>query len=74
MTARAVAYIDKLINRTFHLLKPGGQRILMKKVDEEEKQMLLEICKKRKIKLIAEYRYQLFVEDIWRVIWIIKKE
>lgn len=46
----------------------------MKKVDEEEKQVLLKLAKKRNIKLIAEYRYQLFAGDIRRVIYILQKQ
>lgn len=73
VVARAVAYVDKLLDWTQNLIKSDGKRILMKKVDEEEKKILLNECKKRKIKLIWEYRYKLFVEDIWRVIYVIQK-
>jgi len=71
--ARAVAYIDKLIPWSYHLLKKGGYFILMKQAIPEEKQLLLELCEKKKLKLIQEHCYSLFEGDIQRVIYVVQK-
>jgi len=44
ITARSVAYVDKLLPWTKHLLKQGGCWILFKQVDEQERQDLLQLC------------------------------
>jgi len=73
VVARAVAYVDKLIPWSYHLLKKGGCFILMKQVNPEEKEILLELCKKRNLKLIQEYEYSLFEGDIERVLYVVEK-
>jgi 16S rRNA (guanine527-N7)-methyltransferase len=73
ITARAVAYVDKLIPWAYHLLKKGGKFILMKQRNEEEKAVLLQISKKWNLKLVKEHYYTLFKGDIERVIYVIEK-
>jgi hypothetical protein len=45
----------------------------MKQVNDEEKKVLVDVAKKRKLILEIEYNYQLFEGDIARVIYILKK-
>lgn len=73
ITARAVAYSDKLIQRAFPLLKHGGYFLLMKQFIEEERSVLLALCKKYHMDLIEERQYSLFDGDIQRVIYSIRK-
>lgn len=73
VTARAVAYSDKLLNRATPLVKKWWRIALMKQVNKEEKEILLNIAKKKKLVLEKEYGYRLFDQDIDRVIYILKK-
>jgi 16S rRNA (guanine527-N7)-methyltransferase len=73
ITARAVAYVDKLIPWAYHLLKKGGYFILMKQALPAERQALLALCKTKNLTLITEHYYTLFEEDIERVIYVLQK-
>ncbi len=73
VTARAVAYSDKLLNRATPLVKKWWRIALMKQVNDEEKKVLLNTAKKKKLILEKEYNYKLFEWDIDRVIYILKK-
>ncbi|MDR0860810.1 MAG: 16S rRNA (guanine(527)-N(7))-methyltransferase RsmG [Candidatus Peribacteria bacterium] len=73
ITARSVAYVDKLIPWSYRVLKKGGRFILMKQKNAEEKAVLLEVCKTWKLQLISEYFYSLFEGDIGRVIYVVEK-
>ena len=73
VTARAVAYSDKLLNRAAPLVKKWWRIALMKQVNDEEKKVLLDTAKKKKLILEKEYNYKLFDWDIERVIYILKK-
>ena len=73
VTARAVAYSDKLLNRATPLVKKWWRIALMKQVNDEEKQVLLDTAKKKNLVLETEYNYKLFDWDIERVIYILKK-
>ena len=73
VTARAVAYSDKLLNRVTPLIKKWWKIALMKQVNDEEKWVLLDIMKKKNLGLEAEHRYKLFEGDINRVIYILNK-
>ena len=73
VTARAVAYADKLLNRATPLVKKWGRIALMKQVNEEEKEILIETAKKKNLALELEYKYKLFEGDIDRIIYILKK-
>ena len=73
ITARAVAYSDKLLNRATPLVKKWGKIALMKQRNDEEKKVLLNESKKRKLILETEHNYKLFEWDIDRVIYILKK-
>lgn len=73
VTARAVAYADKLLNRATPLIKKWWRIALMKQVNDKEKKVLLDIAKKKKLALENEYYYKLFDWDIDRVIYILKK-
>ena len=73
VTARAVAYSDKLLNRATPLVKKWWRIALMKQVNDEEKKVLQNVTKKKKLVLEKEYIYKLFEWDIDRVIYILKK-
>lgn len=73
VTARAVAYSDKLLNRATPLVKKWWRIALMKQVNDEEKIVLLNIANQKNLVLKKEYNYKLFDWDIDRVIYILKK-
>lgn len=73
ITARAVAYVDKLLPWTKHLLKQGGCWILYKQVDEVERQDLIRLCGQLNLKLEKRHNYKLFEWDIERVIYVIRR-
>ncbi len=65
-TVRAVAYIHTLFDRTYHLLKPGGFRVLYKLYTSEEERDIHIECKRRwlSVRNIHEYELQPWsVED-----------
>jgi len=73
VTARAVAYSDKLLNRATPLVKKWWNIALMKQVNDEEKKVLLDVTKRKNLVLIKEHHYKLFDWDIERVIYILSK-
>ncbi len=73
ITARAVAYVDKLLPWTKHVLKQGGVWILFKQVDEQERQDLLQLCWEMNLRLEKRYVYKLFEGDIERVIYVVRR-
>jgi len=73
VTARAVAYSDKLLNRATPLVKKWGRIALMKQVNDEEREVLLDTAKQKNLVLEKEYSYKLFDWDIDRVIYILRK-
>ena len=73
ITARAVAYVDKLLPWTKHLLKQGGCWILYKQVDETERQDLIRLCGQLNLKLEKRHNYKLFEWDIERVIYVVRR-
>ena len=73
ITARAVAYSDKLLKRAYPLLKKGGAFVFMKQEITEERELLLELCKRYHLTLEQERKYQLFEGDITRVIYVLRK-
>lgn len=73
ITARAVAYSDKLLNRATPLVKKWWKIALMKQANEEEREVLLNTAKKKKLVLEKEYNYKLFDWDIARIIYILSK-
>lgn len=74
VTARAVAYADKIIPRCVPLCKPWGKICLYKQVDDVEKEEILRQCQKYKLSLLQEHRYKLFDGDIERVIYVLKSK
>lgn len=73
VTARAVAYSDKLLTWLIPLVKKWWKIALMKQVNEDERNILMKIIKKNRITLEKEYQYQLFEWDINRVIYCLSK-
>ncbi len=73
VTARAVAYSDKLLNRATPLVKKWWKIALMKQVNNDEKKVLLDTAKQKKLVLEKEHCYKLFDWDIDRVIYILGK-
>ena len=73
VTARAVAYADKILNRATPLVKKWWRIALMKQVNDEEKKVLLDTTKKKKLFLEKEHKYKLFDWDIDRIIYILRK-
>lgn len=73
ITARAVWYIDKIIPRSYELLKKWWYFIFYKQVNEEEFAELKKMCEKYHLEISIQHNYSLFDWDIQRVIYIIKK-
>jgi 16S rRNA (guanine527-N7)-methyltransferase len=79
ITARAVAHIEKLLPRVEKMLKPGSKLILYKKAEineygvTPEREIMMKLLAKYKLKLIKEHYYSLFDGDIQRVITILEK-
>ena len=73
LTARAVAYIDKLLKFTKHLVKKWWYFVLYKLNSKEEYEDILKNCKKHNLELVGKFPYKLFDEDIERVIYVLKK-
>ena len=73
VTARAVTYADKLLNRAAPLIRKWWKIALMKQVNDEEKEVLLDVANQKKLVLEEEYNYKLFDWDIDRVIYILKR-
>jgi len=73
LTARAVAYIDKLLKFTKHLVKKWWYFVLYKLDSPEEYEDILKNCKKYNLKLIKKHPYKLFDDDIQRMIYILQK-
>ena len=73
LTSRAVAYVDKLLERSYHLVRNGWYFILYKQNNPEEKKDLENICDKKNLILAYEHHYSLFEGDVERVLYIIKK-
>lgn len=71
--ARAVAYIDKLIDWTYDLCKPWWYLIFYKQIIEQEKKDLIKICKRKKLTIVKQHNYNFWDSDIQRVIYVIKK-
>jgi len=73
LTARAVAYTDKLIPWSYHLVKKWWLFVLYKQRKPEERADLHSIARKKKLLIQEEHRYTLFEGDIERVIYVLKK-
>jgi len=73
LTARAVAYIDKLLKFTKYLVKKWWYFVLYKLDSPEEYQDILKNCKKYNLKLIKKHPYTLFDDDIQRMIYVLQK-
>lgn len=73
VTARAVAYADKIIPRCVPLCKKGWLICLYKEVKPEEREEILLQCKQHRLTLEQEHQYRLFDSDIERVIYVLKK-
>ena len=74
ITARAVAYSDKLLKWSYPLLKKWGYFLFMKQAIDEERDLLFKLCKKYHLRVEKEHLYKLFPDDIQRVIYVLKKE
>ena len=73
VTARAVAYADKIIPRCLPLCKKWGLICLYKELKPEERDEIMIQCKKNNLTIVQEHRYRLFEWDIERVIYVLKK-
>ena len=73
LTARAVAYIDKLLKYTYHLVKPWWYFMLYKLNSEEEYKDILKNCKKYNLELVWKYPYKLYDGDVERIIYVLRK-
>ena len=74
LTARAVAYIDKLLKFTKHLVKKWWYFVLYKLDSEQEYKDILKNCKKYNLELVLKHPYTLFDGDIKRMIYVLKKK
>lgn len=73
VTARAVAYADKIIPRCVPLCKKWWLICLYKEVKDEEREEIVKQCKNFSLSIEKEHRYRLFNGDIERVIYVLKK-
>lgn len=73
VTARAVAYIDKLLPNIHHLVKKGGLLILYKQYSPKEEQDIKTLSPKYGFRIWKTHTYSLFEGDIPRIIYILKK-
>jgi len=73
LTARAVAYIDKLMKYSYHLVKNWWYFVLFKLNSKDEYNDLLKVAKKYNLKLILKHDYKLFPDDVERVIYVLEK-
>lgn len=73
VTARAVAYADKIIPRCVPLCKKWWIICLYKEVKPEEREEIVKQCKKFSLSIEKEHRYRLFDGDIERVIYVLRK-
>jgi 16S rRNA (guanine527-N7)-methyltransferase len=73
MTARAVAFSDKLFKRTYTLVKKWWHFILYKMFSEDEEARLDSYVMQKKMTMVRKHYYKLYDEDIQRVLYIIKK-
>lgn len=73
VTARSVAYIDKLLLQVHRLVKKGGRLILFKLYTPEEYQDIIHFGKKYRFVIQKKHKYKLFEWDIERIIYVLKK-
>jgi len=74
ITARAVAYIDTLRERSQHLIGPTTKLILFKLRSDQEHTGILKLCKQNKLLLEHAHKYQLYDQDVERVIYIVSRK
>lgn len=73
LTARAVAYIDKLLKFSYHLVKKWWYFVLYKLNSQQEYEDIIKNCKKYNLKLVQKHKYTLFEDDVQRILYILKK-
>lgn len=73
VTARAVAYIDELLDYSYNLVKKGGKFIFYKSNSQEEYESLKKQCNKYHLDIEKKHEYTLFKDDIDRIIYILSK-
>lgn len=74
ITARAVAYFDKLFPWIDRLLKPGGTAILYKMFTPEEDQLITKICRKHLRNIEKKHHYTLPWDEVERCLYVFKKK
>jgi len=74
ITARALGYIDKLLNRTKHLLKKWTKVALYKQFSEQELADMQKLLPQYGLHLSKSHHYKLFDDDIERVIYVVEKK
>jgi len=73
LIARAVGYIDKLLEWSYGLVKKWWFFCLYKQKSEEEFSDLKKLCNLKKLEIVKVHNYSLFEWDIDRVIYLLKK-
>lgn len=73
VTARAVAYADKIIPRCVPLCRKWWMICLYKEEKAEEREEILKQCKKFSLTIEKEHHYRLFENDIERIIYVLRK-
>ena len=73
VTARAVAYVDKVIPVIDKIVHSGSYIILYKQNNLLEYEDMKKVLRKYKMKLIKKHPYKLFDGDIERIIYVIEK-
>ncbi len=74
VTARAVAYIDKLLKFIYHLVKKWWYFVLYKLDSPEEYEDIKKMAKKYNLDIKIVEKYKLFPDDITRVIYVLQKK
>jgi 16S rRNA (guanine527-N7)-methyltransferase len=73
LTARAMAFSDKLFSWTYHLVKKWWHFVLYKMFSEEEESWIDSYALQRKMTILHKHYYKLFDDDIQRVIYVLQK-
>jgi len=69
VTARAVAYADKLLPRVDHILKPWGTALFYKLFTTEEDKIIQKYWRD----IIKKHRYTLWDDDVEKILYVLKK-
>lgn len=73
LTARAMSYVDNLLNRCNHIVKKWWHFVFYKMFSEEEDKHITQLCHTYRLVIEHKHVYKLFPWDIQRIIYVLKK-